>query len=1134
MSSRLPADSGHAGPPPPGRTALRIGRRSVFWLSMLCLLSAIGFHRLRLDPEVLNLLPQDLPSVQGLKLYEEHFTDASQLILTLACPDPEQASQAAQEIARFIESRPDLAAAPRWQPPWLENPGELAELAAYLWFNQAPDTFQNLAHRLAPDRLAAQLEETRELLRLSLSPTDVARASRDPYGLMRLPESSAAPPAFTPGQDPFSNAEGTFRIILVTARTPLTHYRACQKWLKGIQQAVAEFMASKPEWGAVRIGFTGRPAFVAEIGGSMESDMRWAAGSTALLIALIFYVAHRRLKPLVWLLCLLGVVLAGTLALGGLIYGSIHLVSLGFAAILLGLGVDYAVVLYHEALAHPSLTPRQVRRAMAPGIVWAALTTIAAFLVLNTGGLPGLAQLGTLVALGVALAAGVMMFAYLPPLLSRREPAGPGEAPPQAAGGRTLPWRLGLWLTLFLALLAGGVGFVAPPKLDARADPLRPRHSPAYEAMAQMRHWLGQDASTLWFLARGRTESEVAAELVKAAAMLVQAQSNGLINSFWLPADCWPRPDHQAANRAAALALVNRREALRTAAAAAGFTPLAVQFTDQVLDTWQAAVESPAAFWPTNPTSRWVLDRFAVRTDDGFFALGQVQPVGNPASLVPLQHTLNGPQRWLTNWEWLGGEAFDRVKSRLGRVTWPMVVLVLGSLGLAFRRPGEVILSVCALGLSGLCLLAAMGLLGWSWNLLNLMAIPLLLGTGVDYGIFMQLALRRHRGDVPAVWRSVGRALLLCGTTGMAGFGCLGMSYNPGIASLGRVCALGIACNMAVAILLLPAWWLCLEKRRARCAGADTGLPSPLRAAASQPSSLYRADLWRGGLWLARTLPRTFSVALGLTGARLYWALARHRRQIVIENLLPVAGNSRAAAEAAGRRLFEQFALKLLDLWRYEGGLPIEDLFGPSEGWEHFLTAQAQYRGVLLLTPHLGNWELGAPWLARRGVSLLVITLSEPDEDFTRMRQVSRARWNIETLVIRNDPFAFLEIIRRLEQGATVALLVDRPPAPTAVTVELFGRPFAASVAPAELARAAGCALLPVFLPRSGNTYEAHILPPIRYERGRLRDREERRRLTQAIMTAFEPVIRKHPDQWYHFVPVWPAAASSDQQSDSS
>jgi hypothetical protein len=164
-----------------------------------------------------------------------------------------------------------------------------------------------------------------------------------------------------------------------------------------------------------------------------------------------------------------------------------------------------------------------------------------------------------------------------------------------------------------------------------------------------------------------------------------------------------------------------------------------------------------------------------------------------------------------------------------------------------------------------------MGLLGWSWNLLNLMAIPLLLGTGVDYGIFMQLALRRHRGDVPAVFRAVGRALLLCGTTGMAGFGCLGMSYNPGIASLG-----------GSAPWASPATWPSpsCSCRPGGCASrnvapgareADTGLPSPLRAAASQPSSLYRADLWRGGLWLARTLPRTFSVGLaspapGFTG----------------------------------------------------------------------------------------------------------------------------------------------------------------------------------------------------------------------------------------------------------------------------
>ena len=114
---------------------------------------------------------------------------------------------------------------------------------------------------------------------------------------------------------------------------------------------------------------------------------------------------------------------------------------------------------------------------------------------------------------------------------------------------------------------------------------------------------------------------------------------------------------------------------------------------------------------------------------------------------------------------------------------------MLASLWLAFRRPAEVLLGVAVLLLSGLCLLAMMALAGWSWNLLNLMAVPLMLGTGVDYGIFMQLALRRHGGDLGVVRRSIGRALLLCGGTAIAGFGSLAWSGNAGMASLGKVCA---------------------------------------------------------------------------------------------------------------------------------------------------------------------------------------------------------------------------------------------------------------------------------------------------------------------------------------------------------
>ncbi len=87
-----------------------------------------------------------------------------------------------------------------------------------------------------------------------------------------------------------------------------------------------------------------------------------------------------------------------------------------------------------------------------------------------------------------------------------------------------------------------------------------------------------------------------------------------------------------------------------------------------------------------------------------------------------------------------------------GKLLLPMAGLVLFSLWLAFGRLAEICLSLGILLLSGLCLLAVMKMAGWSWNVLNLMALPLILGTGVDYSLFMQLALaaaRRQSGGGP-------------------------------------------------------------------------------------------------------------------------------------------------------------------------------------------------------------------------------------------------------------------------------------------------------------------------------------------------------------------------------------------------
>lgn len=161
----------------------------------------------------------------------------------------------------------------------------------------------------------------------------------------------------------------------------------------------------------------------------------------------------------------------------------------------------------------------------------------------------------------------------------------------------------------------------------------------------------------------------------------------------------------------------------------------------------------------------------------------------------------------LSGWELLGPSVSVLVQRDLKLVLGPIFLLVLVTLWLAFRNWRDVFWSLVTLLFSGLSLHVLMALAGWSWNMMNVMALPLLLGMGVDFSIHIQLALRRHGGDTAVVRGSVGRALLLAGSTTVAGFASLAFASNAGIAGLGKICAAGIICAMLTAVFLLPAWW---------------------------------------------------------------------------------------------------------------------------------------------------------------------------------------------------------------------------------------------------------------------------------------------------------------------------------------
>jgi len=142
------------------------------------------------------------------------------------------------------------------------------------------------------------------------------------------------------------------------------------------------------------------------------------------------------------------------------------------------------------------------------------------------------------------------------------------------------------------------------------------------------------------------------------------------------------------------------------------------------------------------------------------------------------------------------------------------------------------------------------------------------------------------------------------------------------------------------------------------------------------------------------------------------------------------------------------------------------------------------------------------------------------------LRNAARARYGVDTLIIGEGDFAFVEVIKRLQAGADLALSLDRPPERgVGVPVTFFGRSFEASLAAAELARASGCALIGVTIVRRPEGFAVKVLPEFTYDRKALGSREARIALTQQILRAFEPEIRNNIEQWYQFTPIWPREA---------
>lgn len=256
-------------------------------------------------------------------------------------------------------------------------------------------------------------------------------------------------------------------------------------------------------------------------------------------------------------------------------------------------------------------------------------------------------------------------------------------------------------------------------------------------------------------------------------------------------------------------------------------------------------------------------------------------------------------------------------------------------------------------------------------------------------------------------------------------------------------------------------------------------------------------------------------------------ALANPERRRLVERHL-----RRADPTLAGLRLrrtvqetFDSYVHYWLESFRLPHLSPrIVERGFTSDGYDpHVLTALEAGNGAILALPHLGGWEWAGRWLVGRGhrVTVVVEQLDPPElfDWFTELRA------GLGMHVVPLGPSAGREVLAALGRNDIVCLLCDRDVGGGGIEVEFFGEVTTLPAGPATLSLRSGAPILPTAVYFTDHT-DGHlglVRPPLDTTRSGGRLRADVGRITGALATELEHLIRRAPHQWHMFQPNWPS-----------
>ena len=687
--------------------------------------------------------------------------------------------------------------------------------------------------------------------------------ARGEEGAMSWQEFLAGEGAATPASDTAS-ATAHRGLVAVDPEVDFTQWRSSAEAIEAVRQA-AEAALDRAGFDQARVRVTGSTALAAEEKQTLLRSLEIIGPLTLVLVSLVLVIALRSGPVLVATVAAVVIGLVWTAGFAAIAVGQLNLISIAFAILYVGLGADFAIhfaLRYRTELracgnCHDAIS-RTERRKLGT-LTMCAITTALGFLAFVPTAYEGVSELGVIAGGGMVISLVVTM-AVIPAMLTLL-PRAKQVPPPRPTPGvmkallRLPVTRPGTVLIGAAVLTVASGGLIT--QLRFNPDPLDLR-DPDSEAVRALKD-LAADPQ----LGRGRITA-MAADADAATALRERLKADPTIEGVITLASFVP------SNQSEKLEIIDRlRATVRSATGPrlADVSPPQAYPVEARLDALAglrdrlAAIDTPAA-GRLGDALRDTLDRLRGMSPEDReasletlrqrllsalpLALARLDRVLEPreVSLATLPESLS--KRWVSPsgvWrlEATPAEAYasidamrpaiEAVKAAAGAasVTGAAVLQIASAEAVvqAFQR--AVTLAIAGIALvvivrlrdllmtaavlipllvGGLLTGAFMVLIGMPLNFANVIALPLLLGVGVDNGIHM---VQRRAHGMPGhgnlLETTTARAVLFSSLTTMCSFGNLAVSPHPGMASMGIVLTAGVVIMLLCTLVLLPAFF---------------------------------------------------------------------------------------------------------------------------------------------------------------------------------------------------------------------------------------------------------------------------------------------------------------------------------------